>query len=85
MSVDSYYEACTYLCFFIRQKLFETLGFTYVHGQDSMPVLQPPNTDKSTEAGRLNLARLLRAWVEIGAIILDLRRCHRESSSFTLS
>ena len=63
------------------QKLFESLGFTYHADQNTTPMLQPPSTDKSTEVGRSNLARLLRAWVEISAITVELRKSHRKQST----
>ncbi|KAI5119718.1 hypothetical protein M0805_001432 [Coniferiporia weirii] len=61
------------------QKLFESIGFKYtpstpLEGSAPQPMLQPPNTDLTTEEGRANRERLLRAWVEIGAIIADYRR-----------
>ncbi|EJD03499.1 cysteine proteinase [Fomitiporia mediterranea MF3/22] len=61
------------------QKLFESIGFKMImsspkEGMASVPMLQPPDTDVSNEVGRLNRDRLLRAWVEIGAILADFRR-----------
>lgn len=63
-------------------KLFESIGFKLVmatakDGKDPISMLQPPETDVSTEVGRLNRERLLRAWVEIGATLADFRRRFR--------
>lgn len=49
-------------------------------GAEAMPMLQPPDTDASTELGRLNRERLLRAWVELGATLVDFRRRFRTFS-----
>ena len=55
-------------------------------GAEAMPMLQPPDTDASTELGRLNRERLLRAWVELGATLVDFRRRFRTfTDRFTIS
>lgn len=41
-------------------------------------MLNPPNTDSSTKEGRINREKLLRAWVEISAMVVDYRRRFRE-------
>jgi hypothetical protein len=51
------------------KRVFEALGFT--EAQDS---LRPPATETSTPQGKINRRKLLRAWVEIGAWIVDFKR-----------
>ncbi|TDL19407.1 cysteine proteinase [Rickenella mellea] len=38
------------------------------------PMLHPPSTDPTTQEGRDNMQRLLRAWVEISAWLVDYHR-----------
>lgn len=60
---------------FISKRVFEILGFTEeVH--DSDLALKPPVTDTVSPQGKLNRKKLLRAWVEIGAWVVDYRRRH---------
>jgi hypothetical protein len=53
------------------KRIFETLGFT--EAQDG---LRPPTTETNTPQGRMNRRRLLRAWVELEAWIVDFKRTH---------
>ncbi|KAG8711513.1 ubiquitin-specific protease ubp2 [Ceratobasidium sp. 423] len=48
------------------QRVFEAIGFTNEEGR-----LSPPLLDITTPAGRAARLRLLRVWVEIGAVIAD--------------
>jgi ubiquitin carboxyl-terminal hydrolase 25/28 len=49
------------------------LGFEISDGDGTQKETQviPPNTDLSTPSGKQNRAKLLRAWVEIGAWLKD--------------
>ena len=53
------------------KRIFEALGFT-----DTSDGLRPPATETSTPRGKMNRRRLLRAWVEVGAWIVDFKRAH---------
>lgn len=54
------------------QRFFESIGFKYCAKDDSHEAaIQPPDTNPSSEEGRMNRDRLLRAWVEISAITAD--------------
>jgi ubiquitin carboxyl-terminal hydrolase 25/28 len=55
--------------------IFETLGFME-ETIDNDLTLRPPVTDPSTSQGRQNRAKLLRAWVEISAWIVDFQRIY---------
>ncbi|KAF9566903.1 cysteine proteinase [Agrocybe pediades] len=55
------------------KRIFEALGFAE-EASDRETTLRPPSTDPSTVAGKQNRRRLLRAWLEINAWLLDLRR-----------
>lgn len=54
-----------------RQQVFETLGFELEDIQpgatSAEPALQPPAIDPATPEGKASRAKLLRAWVEVGA------------------
>ncbi|KAH8119745.1 cysteine proteinase [Phellopilus nigrolimitatus] len=61
------------------EALFGSIGFKLIRSplpesSERQEMLQPPNTDPSTEIGRMNRQRLLRAWVEVGIIIAQFRR-----------
>ncbi|OJT05642.1 hypothetical protein TRAPUB_3565 [Trametes pubescens] len=55
----------------IVQQVFETLGFALEDIQpgatSAEPALQPPAIDPATPEGKASRAKLLRAWVEVGA------------------
>jgi ubiquitin carboxyl-terminal hydrolase 25/28 len=53
------------------KRIFEALGFT-----EAPDGLRPPATETTTPQGRMNRRRLLRAWVEVGAWIVDFKRDH---------
>jgi ubiquitin carboxyl-terminal hydrolase 25/28 len=55
--------------------IFETLGFVEKTIGKGL-TLRLPVTDPSTSQGRQNRAKLLRAWVEISAWIVDFRRIY---------
>jgi hypothetical protein len=73
------------------QRIFEALGFRLDEvlassKGDTSPALLPPNTLSATPEGIQNRAKLLRAWVEISAWLVDyLRRQGRNSQSFFCS
>ncbi|KDR70100.1 hypothetical protein GALMADRAFT_906169 [Galerina marginata CBS 339.88] len=52
--------------------IFTLLGFVEAAVEGS-PVLMPPGTDQRTLAGRENRRKLLRAWVEFSAWLLNFR------------
>jgi ubiquitin carboxyl-terminal hydrolase 25/28 len=49
---------------------------------DNDLTLRPPGTDPATSQGRQNRAKLLRAWVEVSAWMVDFQRVY---GKFTLS
>ena len=53
------------------KRIFESLGFT--EAQDG---LRPPTTETSAPQGKMNRRKLLRAWVEVAAWIVDFKRGH---------
>lgn len=53
------------------KRVFEALGFT--EAQDG---LRAPTTETTTSQGKVNRRRLLRAWVEVGAWVVDFKRTH---------
>lgn len=55
--------------------MFDVLGFTEEPFEDTF-ALRPPPTDVVTQVGRLNRRKLLRAWVEVSAWVVDFRRVH---------
>ncbi|KAH8835135.1 hypothetical protein DL96DRAFT_1572945 [Flagelloscypha sp. PMI_526] len=58
------------------KSLFEAIGFTEER-RDNDATLRSPATDPQTPQGALNRARLLRAWVEIGAFLTDFVKARR--------
>ncbi|KAM0793608.1 hypothetical protein ACM66B_001041 [Microbotryomycetes sp. NB124-2] len=71
----------------ISQAIFvTTLGFTYrVQTQDGAPdtmTLHAPNLDERTEDGKLNRARCLRCWLELGLWIADCKKKFSSSQEF---
>lgn len=65
------------------RKIFESLGFEFAQ-KETQTLLIPPNTDTSSEEGRKNKERLLRAWVEIGTYVAEYRRRFRKTFSLRL-
>jgi hypothetical protein len=74
------------------QRVFEALGFkldevavSTSNDTSTGPALFPPRTLPTTSEGRQNRAKLLRAWVEISAWLVDyLRRQGMHSSVLLL-
>jgi len=70
------------------QRIFEALGFKLNEGVVSEtstgPALFPPHTLSTTLEGRQNRAKLLRAWVEISAWLVDYLRRQGMHSQFFL-
>ena len=62
-----------HLNLFYSQKVFESFGFHVVRTKDQ-EMLSPPHTNLDTEQGRSNRERLLRAWVEVSAYLVDFQR-----------
>ncbi|TFK56339.1 cysteine proteinase [Heliocybe sulcata] len=54
----------------VRQ-IFDALGFIF-DGEDD--TIAPPPTDPTTPEGRANRSKLLRAWVELSAMVVDYRK-----------
>lgn len=55
------------------KRIFEALAF-----EEAQDGLRPPATETNIPQGRMNRRRLLRAWVEVGAWIVDFKRVHAE-------
>ncbi|KAM6498575.1 hypothetical protein JOM56_006523 [Amanita muscaria] len=55
------------------KRIFEILGFNEEIYENDL-ALKPPPTDTVTAQGKQNRKKLLRAWVEMGAWIMDCRR-----------
>ncbi|KIY50469.1 cysteine proteinase [Fistulina hepatica ATCC 64428] len=60
--------------------IFEALGFTEEGREGAEHFLRPPVTDSSV-TGKINTAKLLRAWVELSAWAIDFRRIHSKRFS----
>lgn len=56
------------------KRIFEALAF-----EEAQDGLRPPATETNIPQGRMNRRRLLRAWVEVGAWIVDFKRVHGRS------
>jgi ubiquitin carboxyl-terminal hydrolase 25 len=65
----------------ISKRIFEALGFKE-EGSDANLGLRPPTVDVHIPEGRMNRRKLLRAWVEIGAWVVDFKRVHSEFVKF---
>ncbi|KAG6840763.1 hypothetical protein C0991_004548 [Blastosporella zonata] len=57
------------------KRTLEVLGFTE-EVFENQPALRPPPTDLGGTVGRMNRRRLLRAWVEVSAWLVDFKRLH---------
>jgi ubiquitin carboxyl-terminal hydrolase 25/28 len=65
-------------CLELREKVFQTLGFSS-DTFDTESGVRPPTTDVSLPQGKQNRARLLRAWAEIGSWVANYERIHGRS------
>ena len=61
--------------------MFSVLGFAAGPGSATKTALSlfPPNVSPFTDEGKANRERLLRAWVELQAYLIDYQRRFRES------
>lgn len=57
------------------KKIFESIGFGE-NTANNDATLMSPNTDPADSAGPVNKKKLLRAWVEVSAWIVDFKRTH---------
>lgn len=55
------------------KRIFDILGFVEEIYENEI-ALRPPSTDVDTPEGRMHRRKLLRAWVEISAWVVDFRR-----------
>ncbi|KAG6831963.1 hypothetical protein H0H87_003298 [Tephrocybe sp. NHM501043] len=55
------------------KRTLEALGFVE-EALENQPALRPPSTDLTSTIGRTNRRRLLRAWVEVSAWLVDFKR-----------
>jgi hypothetical protein len=55
------------------KRMFETLGFVEEVYENDF-ALRPPSTDINTSEGQLNRRKLLRAWIEVSAWVVDFKR-----------
>ncbi|KAF9011085.1 hypothetical protein BDQ17DRAFT_1345443 [Cyathus striatus] len=55
------------------KRVFDIIGFKEEAG-DTEPAIRPPITEPATPQGKINRRKLLRAWVEIGSYLADLRK-----------
>jgi len=60
-----------------RKRIFDILGFVEETAEREC-TLRPPVTD-NTPLGKQNRRKLLRAWVEIHAWLVDFKRLHGDS------
>lgn len=58
------------------KRIFDTLGFVVDDTPEAGIHLRPPVTNVDTPEGRMYRRKLLRAWVEISAWVVDFRRIY---------
>ena len=66
----------------VSKRIFDALGFKKEDNGDNSFGLRPPVADVATPEGRMQRRKLLRAWVEIGAWVVDFKRIHSASDTF---